>query len=280
VAGLFVLAAQAAIDHFSGKGPLATLFIYLSENEGGGAKYGVSPWYNPWLLIMGIAFLPFSAALFAHAKTLWRRFWPAIVPFLIFVLAHSLAAHKEERFLYPVVGLELVFLSLLWTASAFDKWAKRVFVPVFFGLGSLMLIVFCFINTQEGEIEPPALTQKNYGSVVYLDHESLFGMSRFQFYFLRPPSVFEKVGRADFNAARVDRALADNPANKAVVLITSDPEAQDELRLLAGIQTISARCLELRKSGSAIDGLLYKMNPKHNQRRRPTWYLVCERSPA
>lgn len=278
IGGVLTLAAQAAIDVASGKPALGTLFIYLSENEGGGAKYGVSPWYNPWLLVMALAFLPFSFALFKHVRALWRRHWPVVVPFLVFVAAHSAAAHKEERFLFPVFGIELWFVAFLWAASTFDRWSKKIFVPAIFSLGAVLLFIFCFVNTQEGEIEPPAYVQKNYGNVIYLDYESLFGMSWFKFYFLRPPSVVEKVGREDFNAPRIDQALADNASTRAVVLLTSVPAAEDELRALAGIKTLSAQCLTMRTAGSLIDRLLYFMNAKHNQRRRPTWYLVCERS--
>jgi hypothetical protein len=65
-----------------------------------------------------------------------------------------------------------------------------------------------------------------------------------------------------------------------VVLLTSDPSARDQLRVLEGVQSVEGHCQNLREAGSLIDRLLYKMNPKHNQRRRPTWYLICERTPS
>ena len=278
IAGLMTLAGQALIDVASGKAPLATLFIYLGENEGGGAKYGVSPWYNPWLFVLGLSLAPFSFTLYRALPGLWRRYRQILIPFLIFVGAHSLAAHKEERFLYPILALELWALAYLWSASALKKWARRLFGPAFLGVSLLALPAVCLINTQEGEIEPPALSERRYGQVTYLDHESLFGRSRFQFYFLRPPSVLENVTPLDFNANRIDQTLIDRPTHRAVVLLTSDPETQTRLIALEDIRTIEARCLKVETSGSLIDRLLYGLNPKHNQRRRPTWYLTCERA--
>lgn len=277
-AGFATLVSQAVIDVASDKAPFGTLIEYLAANEGGAAKYGVSPWYNTWLFVLVVALAPFSFVLFGRLKSLWRRQWAILIPWLLFVSVHSLVPHKEERFLYPIVGLELWALSYLWASSALSVWSRRVFSSALFGIGSLLLLVVCFVNSQEGEIEPPAYVQSHYANVSYLDFQSLFGLSRFQFYFLRPPSVLKQVQPSDFTALRIDDEFASEPGRSAVVLLTSDPAAHDQLRLLEGVSTVSSHCLEMREAGSMIDRLLYKMNPKHNQRRRPTWYLVCERS--
>ncbi len=278
VTGALAILAQGLIDVLSGKTPLRTLIVYLLENEGGGAKYGVSPWYNPWLFVLAISLAPFSFVLVKSLKSLWRKHWPILVPLLVFVGAHSLAAHKEERFLYPILGLEIWAIAWLWAANAFNPYARKVYTGAVLVLSALLLPVVCLVNTQEGEIEPPALAESRYGQVIYLDHESLFGKSRFKFYFLRPPSELREVQPTEFNAARVDEELANHRGARAVVMLTSEPESLPQLEALESIRTLEARCLEVQASGSVIDKLLYSMNPKHNQRRRPTWYLVCERS--
>lgn len=278
LAGFVALGGQVLVDHLSGKGFLGTLFVYLAENQGGAAKYGVSPWYNPWLFVLAVGLAPFSFVMWRSTRSLWRKHWPMLAPLLIFVFAHSLVAHKEERFLYPILGLEIWALAYLWASSARNSAARRFFSPVLIGVTTILLPVVCFINTQEGEIEPPALMESRYKRVIYLDHESLFGKSRFQFYFLRPPSLLRSVSPLEFNAARVDQELAENPQHLALVMLTSNPEAQAQLEALSGIKTLEAQCLKVETSGSLIDRLIYSLNPKHNQRRRPTWYLTCERS--
>lgn len=275
--GLITLGAQALIDFLSGKGPLGTLFIYLNENEGGGARYGVSPWYNLILFCLAISLAPFSFVLFGAVRGLWKKQWRIVLPLLLFVGIHSIVPHKEERFIYPVLGLELWAIAYLWSANAFNKWARKIYSPALFVIGGLGLIIVCLINTQEGEIEPPAYAEKNYGQVVYLDNESLFGQSRFQFYFLRPPSELKKVAQTDLNAHSVDESLASNAQFKAAVLLTSIEDSREQLRALEGISTLEAKCGKIRAAGSPVDRLLYSLNPKHNQRRRPTWYLICER---
>lgn len=277
-AGLLTLGGQSLVDLLSGKDPMGTLLVYLRENEGGATKYGVSPWYNPLLFVLSVSLAPFSITIARNWRGLWRRCAGLIVPFAVFLVAHSLVPHKEERFLYPILGIEFILVCYLWASAGLNKWARRVYTPAVFGFGGLALFIVCFVNTQEGEIEPPAYVESRYGKVTYLDYESLFGASRFQFYFLRPPSVLEKVDAADFNAHRVDEALNAHPDHRAVVLLTSNPQARDQLRAMEGVSTMEGRCLQLRTAGSVVDRALYTMNPKHNQRRRPTWYLVCERN--
>ncbi len=275
--GVLTLLGEWAIDALSGKPAFATLFSYLAENEGGAAQYGASPWWSTWLLVLALSLAPFSFVFIRKLKPLWRSQWPWLLPFLIYVLVHSLVPHKEERFLYPIVGLELWALAWVWAASALSPLSRKIYSPVFLGLSVPLLFVFCFVNSQEGEIEPPAYVESHYHDVVYLDNESLFGASRFKFYFLRPPSVLEKVERESFNANKIDQVLEGRQQHKAVVLLTSTPESRDQLRALQGMRTRDSQCLQMRTSGSVVDRLLYALNPKHNQRRRPTWYLVCER---
>ncbi len=269
-----LIAAQFLIDYVSGKEAFGTLISYLVENEGGAAKYGVSPWYNTWLFVLVLTLPPFSLVFYRKLPGLWRRHWPWLAPFLVFVMAHSLVAHKEERFMYPIVGLELWALAWVWAASAFLRPARRIYSVAFFALCTPILFIICLVNSQEGEIEPPAYVESRYRDVAYLDYQSLFGESRFQFYFLRPPSILRAVGKGSFNATEIDRAIQNH---RAVALLTSEPDMRDELHALEGMKTEATVCHSLRSAGSLIDRLLYALNPKHNQRRRPTWYLVCER---
>ena len=277
-AGVATLFAQVGVDVLSGKAPMATLINYLCANEGGAAQYGVSPWYNTWAFALALTLPPFSFVFYRQLRGVWRRHWTWLVPFLLYVLAHSLIPHKEERFLYPILILEMWAIAGLWSAAARNRWARTVYTRAFLIICVPALFVACLINTQEGEIEPAAIAESRYGAVTYLDHESLFGMSRVQFYFLRPPSVLQAVGPESFNVNAIDEALERNPAHKAVALLTSVPDTRDQLHALEGVETWEARCLKMQTSGSLIDRLLYSLNPAHNQRRRPTWYLFCERS--
>lgn len=275
--GLVLLLLQAGVDLASGKEAFETLQIYLRENEGGASKYGVSPWYNTWAFVLTLTLFPFSIVFWRSAVGVWRRHAVLILPLLIFVFVHSLVAHKEERFLYPIVGLVWIVLAAFWAASSSRPWARRLYTPVFTGLNVLLILVSCFVNTQEGEIEPPAYAEKKFGRVLYLDERSLVGQSRSLFYFLRSPSALQPIEPEKIQVSEVDQKLRIHPELRAVVVMTSQPESLPNLEGLANARTSEARCEELRQAQSLVDRALFKLNPKHNQRRRPTWYVACAR---
>lgn len=277
ISGVWTLVATGMVDILSGKAPLGTLFIYLAENQGGGAKYGVSPWYNPWLFVLALTLPPFSFLIFKHVKTIWRRQWRILVPLLLFIAAHSIAAHKEERFLYPILGLELWAVGMLWCCGSLRPAVRRFYAAPFMFVTALLLPVVCFVNSQEGEIEPPALVERQFKEVVYLDYKSLFGQSRFQFYFLREPSRLEPVEREELTPQRVDQAFAEHPTAQAVAVLSSEASAFPLIGELSELKTRFGKCGSPKQSGSLVDKLLFKLNPNRNQRRRPTWFVICER---
>ena len=277
IGGLLTIAGAYAVDVLSGKPAFGTLISYLTENEGGAAAYGVSPWYNSWAFVFAVSLAPFSFVFAKKIPALWRAHWMWFMPAFVFVLVHSLVPHKEERFLYPILGLEMWALAYVWASSALWPPASWLYTRVFLTVCAVALPIVCFVNSQEGEIEPPAYAESHYQDVAYLDFESLFGESKFKFYFLRPPSTLKHVSKDDLNASEIDEAINEDGLHRAVVLLTSVPEARDQLRALEGVKTEATHCLNVRAAGSPVDRLLFAMNPKHNQRRRPTWYLICER---
>lgn len=276
--GFITLLEQAGIDYLAGKELLGSLVSYLQENQGGGAKYGAMPWYNTWLLVLALGFFPFSLVFWNQLKQSFLRHWRYIIPFLLFVTAHSIAAHKEERFMYPIVGLIFLILCDLWASKSDNKWVRRIFAPVVLGLNLIALPVTIFNNTQVGEIEPLAVPGSRYEAILFLDAQSLVSQSKIKDFFLRPPSEIREIKTAEIDSFLIDDALRDEPNWNAAVLMTSEEEFQPYIQSLANLETEMSKCGPVRAASSMVDGLIYKMNPKHNQRRRPTWYLICRRT--
>ncbi|MGE3387862.1 MAG: hypothetical protein AB7K41_14125, partial [Bdellovibrionales bacterium] len=188
VVGLVLLALQAGLDVLSGREAFASLRAYLAVNEGGAAQYGISPWYNTWLLVFGLTLFPFSVVFGPDLKGLWSRHWRLLLPVFVFVAVHSLMPHKEERFMYPIVGVILLALGELLAQGRKRFWVRRVYVPLLGFVCGLGLLITCFNNTQVGEIGPAALITKRHPAVGFLDRESLLSQSRIKDYFVRPPS--------------------------------------------------------------------------------------------
>ena len=146
-----------------------------------------------------------------------------------------------------------------------------------FFVTAVVLPIACFVNSQAGEIEPAAQAEKQFGSVAYLDYQSLFGQSLVQFYFLRPPSQIIAVQPDQLSLTNAEEALSHHPEWRGAELLTSAPEAFDRIRALSGQTTAHLKCGEAIEATSSVDRLLFRLNPKHNQRRRPTLYILCEK---
>jgi hypothetical protein len=196
----------------------------------------------------------------------------------VFVLIHSIVPHKEERFMYPIFGFLLIALAYVWTVARHKRVVKRIYLPVFLFVFIVVLPVATLVNSQAGEIEPAAQAELNFKDVAYIDHESLFAQSLVQFYFLRPPSRIFSVPVAELGLPTAERVLAEHTELKGAAILTSEPSAFEAVRSLSGQKTASLNCGEVQEATSAVDRLLYRLNPKHNQRRRPTVYILCERA--
>lgn len=276
-AGLALIAAQAGIDVASGKPAFGTLSAYLEENAGGAAKYGASPWFNTWLLVLGLTLFPFSLVFLRRLKPVIVRHGPLAICLFVFVAVHSAVAHKEERFMYPIVGVLLLLLAGAWCYNRHNVLVRKIYQPVFILVSAIVLPIACLVNSQAGEIEPAAMAEKQLGQVGYLDYQSLFGQSLIQFYFLRPPSGIIEVAPEELTLAFADRILDSHPEWRGAELLTSQPEAFDRIRSLSAQSSAILRCGQAVEATSSVDRLLFRLNPRHNQRRRPTLYILCER---
>lgn len=121
-----LLIIQGGIDLFLWGRPWAEVTQYVLYNLDNTTTYGVLPWYNYVLLLIGLLIPPLSiAVLFGFA----RRPRPLLLwlPVLLFIAIHSWFPNKQERFLLPIVPLFFVLGYVSWeqwrAASAW--WRQR-----------------------------------------------------------------------------------------------------------------------------------------------------------
>lgn len=270
--GFALMLTQLLIEYGDGRAPMSVLKAYLKMNENV-SEYGVTPWYSTWLTWLALFYFPFSAGLFKHWKK-WKEHGLLVWGTIFFVLIHSLVPHKEERFLYPILGLTLIMWAILWIPAWNSTYEKKFFRPVFLFLNTLLLGVGCFVNTQVGEIGVPALTQKRSDKVLYIDRDSLVGQGFMYEIFLRPPARLEKITEA-ISEETLNKYLPELENLDGFALMTSNPHYRNELSTFAMQTWHDFKCTNEQEVNSATDSLFYKLNPERNYRRRPTWYVNC-----
>lgn len=163
---LLVLACGVSLDSwFYGELVLAPWnYVKAQLIDGVASEYGTSPWYYYPYFVFRSAFFPFGIAIIAagawfmiierrHAIT-----W-VVVPYLV---VHTLIAHKELRFLLPLVYF--VPLVLIWTVQRVQEksiasWAKPLFRPALFLLYGLNLIGLVAASLKPADVGRMRITQ-------------------------------------------------------------------------------------------------------------------------
>lgn len=270
--GVVLIAQQILIETIDHREPMSILLNYFKANENVG-NYGRTPWYSTWLTWLAFFYFPFSALMFRQIKN-WKNHFLLLGATLTFVLIHSLITHKEERFLYPIMGLTMILMALLWSAEWGSAFDRRFFKPVFALLNTALLCVGCFINTQVGEIGIPARVQAISDKVLYLDRDSMIGQGDMFELFIKPTSKLEKVSEP---LTRDSMTQFENILQnmEGFLVATSNEEFKNELDLFAGQEIYGFKCSQEEEMISLTDKWLYQMNPKKNYRRRPSWFVAC-----
>lgn len=114
--GVLVLACAAVVDRWGYGAWVFPPLAYVRENlvNGVANTFGRDPfWAYPVLVVVNV-FAPLAVACVAAAGVAAVRFPRHVSTFVLvpFVVAHSLVAHKEERFLFPLAFLVPVLLVL------------------------------------------------------------------------------------------------------------------------------------------------------------------------
>ncbi len=131
-----------------------TPFVYFKINiiEGVAASFGEkSFFYYLGVLAAVLTVVPMSVIfLIQYFKISIQKFkHPLVITCLFFLIGHSMVAHKEERFLFTVINLLPIVLSI----GGFDYLIKKYYnnkiykytINFSLGLNLLLLVVFIFI---------------------------------------------------------------------------------------------------------------------------------------
>lgn len=271
--GLVLIGAEILIDRGYGRYGFQTLHDYYVFNQDQ-SRSGVMPWYNTWLTWCGALLVPFSLVMGRHWFTAFREYKGTFLAVMLYVVTHSIYPHKEERYLFPILALSVIFLARAWSLSRKEKLTRWIFQPFFWGFNTLALAVFCLVNTQVGLIAPLGETEWLSDRVLYLDYDHQDSRDWMSIFFVRQNSVYTHptgVPRAE----EAERLWIEHPNLERVALLNSNPDWAETFR--ATYQSLAQKysCTDFEEAGSFTDTLLFRMNPKFNYRRRGTFFFSC-----
>jgi hypothetical protein len=261
-AGMVVLLAEGGRDMASGRPFLDTLIRYLRFNLQHSSKFGTSAWYTYLLQLVAYTIPPATLML---ARPLWRAARAhALLSLclLVFVLAHTLVPHKEDRFLFPILPLLFVLLGAalaqLREAGRWHRLAFGFFVSInVIGLGVATL------SDAHRNLTVPLSQIGASGSY----QVAVVGTHQVPHYYLGVRSRAR--GFKTWQDLRTAMGEGHRPD---YVLIRPVPEQGARAQLSSlGLACTAAGTFP----GDLVDRALVFLNPRHNKRRQPTGLFDC-----
>ena len=279
IVGLFLILAEALIDESFGRYPFQTLHDYFAYNADQ-TRAAVMPWYNTWLTWLGGAFFfPFGIIMGRHWWTAIRENLSLFCAILVYVIVHSIYPHKEERYLYPIIPLSMIFLASASAHARNGKIFQWVFQPFFWIFNTLALVVFCTVNTQVSLVGIYGDTQRVSNRVLYLDYDFVETRDWISEFFVRAPA--QMIHPSELPSKEAVEGLWQQHQNlEKILLMSSSPEKEPSFRAAHLDLSNKFKCTEIFEAGSMTDKLLFAANPRFNGRRKPTLYFSCDRGTA
>ncbi len=273
--GTLAMALQGGFDWLTVGKPFAPLLANIAVNAAPPEHLSrMSPLTYVWAwlaLTIPPATLVLVPAMWRGAKSL-RLVW---LPFVLFVIAHMLIAHKEERFMAPALPL---FLLMLATApeglEELGPALKRFATPLavwFVALHVVLLAIAVTHQSQAGQRHALAALRADKDAIALI----AMGPEVPTFYLGEHPIPVARNGEVD--AVWLRRAMrtldADaTPANRFLAF------AGDGFKVTLLLEAMELDCVKHAVfEGSLLDRLIYRVNPEHNRRRAPVVLWSCER---
>lgn len=224
---------------------------YLEYNLHYSSSYSASPFYN-YILFFIAATIP-PLLLSRYKKFQWKTQYSDLLPILwglfVFVVIHSLVPHKEDRFMFPILGFFFILLSPVISYFRETKKTKRLWLFAVFNL------VFGFL------------------SIYYPSQWNSIGVVRF----LRDNPNIKTLVNVDRSLQFVPLAYMEKNLPTVIEEKNFDPTVHtscDTVVLLRFDKISSYKLTDYKALVSFGPGFLEKLlvhlNPKNNARRGPT----------
>jgi hypothetical protein len=275
IACSLILLFCAIIDLQFNRKVFSTLSAYLAINQDVGSKHTNQPWWNTWLTFFGMFFVPLTLPFIGHIKKLSKTEMLVLFLTLIFVLIHSFVAHKEERFLYPILPFIVLIFSKLWFESLNTFYEKFIFRPLIIILSTAGITLVVFSNSQAGEFDTYYKIEEVNAPIYFWEESSLISEGYFRPKFIELLNQKNKIFYDEKNRAPALQELLDIKKNWDFLFFSaSTQESVNKNIQLAQEQEFI--CEPTKNMQSFGDKIIYSLNPKVNQRRKPVWTSLCK----
>ncbi|MDP4280740.1 MAG: glycosyltransferase family 39 protein [Bacteroidota bacterium] len=169
-----IVLIQGTIDYFIWGKPFVEMVTYATGNFATATQYIVLPWYDYFLVVLGILVPPVSFFLFAGFIKNWKKVLLIFIPVAVFFIFHSIYPNKQERFILPIIPFIIIAGVPGWfdlvSSSRFLQSKKKIINGcwIFFWVINIVaLLVISPVYSKRARVETMSYLSR-YKNVQYI----------------------------------------------------------------------------------------------------------------
>ncbi len=273
-----IILIQGTIDYFIWGRPFVEIYHYFFGNFEDANAYINLPWYDYFLVVLGILVPPVSIFLFFGYLRNWRKIFIIFLPVAVFFFFHSIFPNKQERFILPVIPFIVISGVIGWNEFVRDSsfWQQRKKLlkacwTFFWVINLAMLPLVSTIYSKRARVESMYYLSRYHDIEKFLVVDSEDSPDLFpRFYLGQWPKVY-------------DEFLKDENTDAMVIRVGRlSPEKHPRFILFTGEKSLQEQVIKARKSfpfivyettiePGMIDKVMHWLNPV-NKNRKVTIY--------
>jgi 4-amino-4-deoxy-L-arabinose transferase-like glycosyltransferase len=262
---IVLLLTQGLIDFLIWKRPFAELMEYFRYNVVHKGDYPNGPWYNYFLVLMGVVIPPLSLFMLAGVMKSWKRLLLIFLPMFLFFAFHSYFPNKQERFILPILPFFIILGMIGWNELRdsnrlkwFTKKAERIVWITVLVINMVLLIAISTMYSKRSRVESMLYLSEYQDIHSFLIENSVDNMTLWSpmFYTGQYPKEFNVTKSWYIDTLSLPWISADEP--RFVLFYTQ--ERLDE-RIMAMKKLMPGLQYETTIYPGLIDRLLSNLNP-------------------
>lgn len=251
--------------------PFGKVRYYIEYNIQHSNSYINLPSWNYILLIAGVLIPPVGVFLFMGAFKAWKRYLPLFLGTMFFFAFHSYFPNKQERFMFTMIPMFVILGYMGWKAMEAGTWwqGKKKFIrgswTFFWVLNCLVLVLATPQSSKYSRIEVMSYlrTKPDLNSFVIGASHREGGMLLPRFYLGKYALYYHIKGIKPFELTK-NRVRHLEPEDRPEYIIFSKRPDEDLTERIAAIEAEWPKLeYDTTITGSLIDRVHYKLNPKH-----------------
>lgn len=278
---LGVVLILGVIDYFLWGVPFAELFGYINVCYTEKDNYISLPWFDYFLVVMGLMIPPISLFLFYGFLRTWKKYLMLFLPAFLFFLFHSIFPNKQERFILPFLPFFIMLGSIGYyhyiTGTRFFTYHRKLLKGswIFFWIINLILLsVITVTYSKRSRVETMTYLSKypDIRQILVADADDSPDMCPL-FYLGQWPHCWQELTNG--NTAALIRSLGQSPKDlqPRFILFTGKKDLQN--RVVDARKSFPFLVYETSIEPGMIDNLLHWLNP-HNKNKTVYIYKNLE----